>query len=219
MGFLEYQAYFFDLDGTITDSGPGIMKSVAYALKTFGITEDREEMLRQFVGPPLLDSFQKLYGWTREQALLGVKAYREYYEAEGIWDNVVYEGIAALLKKMKKRGDTVVLATSKPEIYAKRIVGHFGLAEHFDLVAGSTLGTERTQKDQVIAYALHQLSLEGGKVLMIGDRKYDVLGAKQHGMPCLGVLYGYGSREELMQAGAVDIVENVEALGRYLETL
>ena len=205
-----YDTILFDLDGTITESGIGITRSVAYALKKHGITETDQNKLDRFVGPPLIDSFMRFYGFSAEQARQAVEDYREYYAVTGIFENRVYDGVVELLQALKAAGKRCVLATSKPEHYAVQILEYFHLAEYFDFVAGATMDEKRTNKADVIAYALEQTGV--AHVIMVGDREHDVLGAKAHGLPCIGVLYGYGSREELESAGATHIVETAEEI-------
>lgn len=218
----SYDVYFFDLDGTITDSSLGITNSVMYALKKFGITETDRTKLYKFIGPPLTDSFREFYGFSEEEALLGVKYYREYYQDKGIYENLVYDGLEEIIKTLKAAGKTTVVATSKPEPYAKRIIEHFGLAPYFDHVAGMELSGERATKAEVIRYAFEKCGLDvhkkkdREKVLMVGDRKHDVIGAHEVGIDCLGVLYGFGSRKELEEAGADYIVETVGGIQKII---
>ncbi len=208
-----YETYFFDLDGTITDSSLGITNSVMFALKKFGIEECDRTKLYKFIGPPLRVSFMRYYGFSEEKALEAVACYREYYQDKGIFENKLYDGFAEMLKTLKAAGKRLVVATSKPEVYARRIISHFGLSPYFDYVAGMELDGGRETKAEVIRYALSVCGIEDlSGVLMIGDREHDVLGAKAAGIDCLGVLYGFGSREELEQAGADYIVENVEGI-------
>lgn len=212
-----YQTILFDLDGTLTDSGPGITNSVAYALEKFGITVEDRTTLNPFVGPPLLESFAKYFGFSEERGREALGYYREYYQEKGIFENSVYEGIRGLLRELKKAGKTVVLATSKPEVFAVQIMEHFQLAEYFDVIAGASFDETRVEKSDVIRYALSRLdSVEEKKTVMVGDRENDVRGARENGLPCIGVLYGYGSREELETAGAACIAESVQELGELL---
>lgn len=194
--------FLFDLDGTLTDPGLGITNSVMYALRKFGIeTEDRASLYK-FIGPPLKDSFLRFYGFTDEQGDLAVGYYREYFRAGGIFENEVYEDIPELLKKLKEKGKKVVLATSKPETFAIEILKHFGLYEYFDFVAGATMDETRNKKADIIRYAMEECGIEPPDALMIGDREHDIIGAKANAIASLGVLYGYGSEEELRSAGA-----------------
>lgn len=200
---LNYDYIFFDLDGTLTDSAPGILNSVMYALEHYGIrVQDRGE-LRRLIGPPLIDSFRNFYGFSDEDAWNATMVYREYFADRGLFENDVYPGIPETLRQLKDAGKHLIVATSKPETYSVRIVEHFGLAKYFDFVAGAAMDETRTKKDEVIEYALERCGFpDRGNVLMIGDREHDILGAKKCGMACMGVLYGYGSREELESAGA-----------------
>lgn len=209
----RYQYLLFDLDGTLTDSALGITNSVKYALEEFGIVvKDRGELLK-FIGPPLVDSFMEYYGFSREKAAEAVAIYREYFQAKGIFENRVYDGVEEVLKELKDRGKTLILATSKPEVFTVRILEHFHLAEYFYFVAGATMDESRNKKDQVIAYALEQCKIaDKSEALMIGDREHDILGAGANGIDSVGVLYGFGSREELEAAGADYIVETLEEL-------
>ncbi len=210
-----YGTYFFDLDGTITDSSLGITNSVMYALKRFGIEEGDRRKLYKFIGPPLTGSFREYYGFSEEKAAEAVRYYREYYQDRGIYENRVYDGFEEMLKALKAAGKNLVVATSKPEPYAREIIDYFKLSGYFDYVAGMELDGGRGTKAEVIRYALSACGIEDKSgVLMVGDREHDVFGAKDAGVDCLGVLYGFGSREELERAGADYIAETVEEIGR-----
>lgn len=197
----------FDLDGTLTDPGTGITNSVMYALNKFGIKEEDPRRLYPFIGPPLIDSFGQFYGFSLEKSRQAVAYYREYFSEKGIFENEVYEGIPELLAQLKEQGWRLGVATSKPEAFAIRIISHFRLDSYFSFIAGATMDESRSRKSDVIAYALDQMGAQAAKSLMIGDRSYDVLGAKEQGMKALGVAYGYGSRQELEQAGAVYVAD------------
>lgn len=212
-----YRTVFFDLDGTITESGIGITRSVAYALKKYGIEEQDQQKLDLFIGPPLIDSFMKHYGFSKEQAVEAVAHYREYYAVTGIFENRVYDGVRELLAKLNAAGVRCVLATSKPEHYALQILEHFDLSKYFPLAAGATMDERRTNKTDVLAYAMEKAGCTpGASAVMVGDREHDVLGAKQNGLSCIGVLYGYGSREELTEAGALALAETPYELAALL---
>ena len=214
-----YKICLFDLDGTITDSAPGIVNSVIYALKKFGIEETDREKLLQFIGPPLTESFHRFYGFTEEESWKAVEYYREYYAEKGIFECTVYEGLEDALKKIKESGRKILVATSKPEVYAKRIIEHFGLTKYFDYIAGMELDGGRGTKAQVIEYALETCKIKNrDEVLMIGDREHDVFGAESRGIDCVGVLYGFGSREELEKAGAKYVISRPEDLINILES-
>lgn len=210
--------YFFDLDGTLTDSADGIINSVIYAMKTFGIEETDRDALRSFVGPPLIDSFMKRYGFSREKAEEALLRFRERFTSIGIYENAPYDGIREILAEIKARGDRVILATSKPEVFAKRILEHFELIQYFDAVCGANLAeNSRVEKDEVLLYALETGGALREDSYMIGDRRYDVEAGKKFGLTTVGVLYGYGTREELEKAGADLICESVEQLKEVLK--
>ena len=200
----------FDLDGTLTDPRIGITNSVAYALKRFGIpVENPHETLAPFIGPPLTESFQTHYGLTPEQARLAVGYYREYFVPAGMFENDVYPGIPEALERLQQAGRTLCVATSKPEVYARRILEHFSLNTYFEAVCGATLDESRVRKADVIAYALNTLNTNADQAVMVGDRLHDAEGAHACGVPVIGVTYGYGSREELTTAGADALADRV----------
>lgn len=210
-----YEYVFFDLDGTLVDSSEGITKSVEYALIKYGIRPASLRELTVFIGPPLVDSFMRFYGFDEKRAVEACKFYRERYRVKGVYENRVYGGIPELLALLKERGKKIVLATSKPEIFAKIVLEDMGLKPYFDFVAGADLDDAdregknyRTNKEDVIAYAVDSLGIADKKtVLMVGDRKHDITGAKLNGIDSCGVLFGFGSREEFIKAGADYIVE------------
>lgn len=206
-----YDVILFDLDGTLTDTGLGVTNAAAYALEQYGITVlDRTELDR-FVGPPLHESFMRFYGFSEEQAFEAVEVYREYYRDKGLFENTIYNGMEAVLKQLSEAGKTLLVATSKPEVFARRILEKLGIADYFTYIAGANLDGTRTKKAEVIAYALREGGIEDGtKAVMVGDREYDIFGAREFGMDSIGVLFGYGSREELEAAGATYIAESVE---------
>lgn len=204
---------FFDLDGTLTDPAEGITNSVAHALSKFGIPDCERSRLFKFIGPPLIDSFMEYYGFSKPEALKAVEYYREYFRTKGIFENSLYRGIKDLLIYLKSADKKIVLATSKPDEFAKIILNHFEISEYFDFLAGATMNETRTQKDEVIEYALESLGItDTSSVVMIGDRKYDIEGAHKFGISAVGVLYGYGTKEELTEAGSDYTVSTVEEL-------
>ena len=212
-----YDVIFFDLDGTLTDSGPGITHSVAYALKKWNIEVEDYSTLTSFVGPPLAESFAKYYGFTPEECKKAVAKYRERFSEKGMFENAVYPGIEELLKWICENGKKAVLATSKPEEFAVRIMEHFGLAKYFDQMAGASMDEGRVEKADVLRDAIQRCGLTDlSRAVMVGDRENDVRGARENGLPCIGVLYGYGSREELTEAGAAQIVATVSELKELL---
>lgn len=207
----QYHTILFDLDGTLTDPGIGITNSVWHALKKYNISVEERKELYCFIGPPLIDSFVKYYGFSEDQAREAVAYYREYFADKGKFENEVYDGVETMLKQLKEAGKKLIVATSKPEVFAKQILDYFGLTQYFDFVAGATLDETRVKKAEVIAYALESCGItELSDAVMVGDREHDVIGAKTVGLDCIGVLFGYGSREELEQAGADYIAETVE---------
>lgn len=210
----------FDLDGTLTDPGEGITNSVAYAIEKMGDKAPSRELLYEYIGPPLVDMFQEKQGYSEECAYKALAYYREYFSEKGIFENKMYDKIPELLEKQKKAGNKIVLATSKPEPFAIKILEHFDIKKYFDFIAGSTLDETRTKKDEVISYALSSLGNPPREnVYMIGDRKHDIKGAKVTGVHGIGVLYGYGSYEELFSEGAEIIAEDITALEKILENL
>lgn len=198
----------FDLDGTLTDPGEGITNSVIFSLEKFGITVSNRAELYKFIGPPLLYSYKEYYGFSESDAKLAIKYYREYFSEKGIFENRVYDGITDMLGKLRGNNIRLSVATSKPVPFAVKILEHFGLMEYFSLVAGATMDETRSEKHEVIEYALRGLHIEDkARCIMVGDRKHDILGAKKNGLKSVGVLYGYGSRGELETAGADMLAE------------
>jgi len=208
-----YKYILFDLDGTLTDPKEGITRSVAHALKCMGIEapEDLDELCK-FIGPPLKDSFIRYYGMSDADAQTAVSKYREHFSQGGLFENEVYEGMRELLEILKSKGKTLIVATSKPQLFSEMILEHFGLSQYFDFVSGSEFDGTRVEKAEVIAHAIKECGIDKSSAVMVGDRSYDVVGAKANGLPCIGVLYGYGSREELEEAGADFIVATVSEL-------
>lgn len=204
---------FFDLDGTLTDPAEGITNSFIHAYKYFGMEVPDYKTLCSYIGPPLLDTFRSSFGFSEEKAKEGVKVYREYFSTKGLFENLVYEGIPSLLENLLKNGKTLVVATSKPEVYSIQILKHFDLAKYFTFICGSNEDESRSKKDEVIKYALEKCQIsDNSKVLMIGDRMHDIIGAKKNGIKSCGVLYGYGSKDELENEGADFIVKDVNDL-------
>lgn len=213
----NYQYILFDLDGTLTDPKEGITKSIAYALAYYGIAVEDLDTLCKFIGPPLKDSFMKYYGFDDAKAEEAVEKYREYFKPYGVYENKVYDGVEKLLKKLTDCGKTMVLATSKPTIFANIILDHFDLAKYFSYIAGSELNGSRVKKGDVITYALEQAGIEDkSQAVMVGDREHDIIGANENGLDSIGVLYGYGCREEFEKYGADVVVATVEELEQIL---
>ena len=210
------QLILFDLDGTLTDPKVGITKSVAYALREFGIETKDPDALCGFIGPPLKASFAHFYGMDDADADRAVAKYREYFRQKGIFENAVYPGIPELLGRLEAAGKRLMVATSKPTVFARTILEHFGLATYFCEIVGSELDGTRADKGEVIACALASSGFGPEQAVMVGDRSYDIIGAAQNRLPAVGVLYGYGSREELEAAGAFGLANTVEELERLL---
>ncbi len=206
-----YDTILFDLDGTLTDPGLGITNSVMHALKKWGIEVTERKSLYRFIGPPLQDSFMQYYGFSAEDAEKSVAYYREYFREKGLFENEVYPGAEKMLSELKKAGKKIALATSKPEEFAIKILRHFQLDGYFDVIAGATMDSSRSKKADVIAYCLEKLGVsELSKVVMVGDREHDIIGAKTVGVDSIGVLVGYGSRSELEKAGATHVAETLD---------
>ncbi len=210
---MKYQTVLFDLDGTLTDPGIGITNSVAYALEKLGAEVPDRTSLYRFIGPPLLEAFQRFCGFSEEEARQAIRYYREYFQEKGIWENRVYDGMEEFLKGLRDSGRMLLVATSKPEPFARQIMEHYHLAEYFTYVGGSGLDETRTDKAEVIAYVLEAVeTADKSRALMVGDREHDIIGAKKNGLDSAGVLYGYGSREELEAAGADYIAAGLSGL-------
>lgn len=210
-----YQYILFDLDGTITESGPGIMNSVAYAVKKMGYAVPDNSVLRRFIGPPLSESFQKYFGMSGEQEEEAIRCYREYYTNGGIFENEVYEGIVESFRVLKENGRKLAIATSKPEKFAKQIAEYFGFDKYFDVICGASMDESLVAKADIMRNALEKLGVTEkmkSQVLMVGDREHDIFGAKKNQVASLGVLYGYGDRTELEAAGADYIVEKANQI-------
>ena len=207
---------FFDLDDTLTDSMPGIVHAVQYALRRFGIEPPADEALRCFVGPPLRDSFMEFCGMSAEEAERAVSVSREYFVPKGMFENELYEGIPELLDATCAAGCANIIATSKPQPFAERIIAHFGLTARFQLVCGSLLDGSRTTKNQVIGHALQTLGISPDEAVMIGDRRYDIEGAAGYGMESIAAGWGYAAPGELEAARPTRFARDVAALRRLL---
>ncbi len=197
---MTYKNILFDLDGTLTDPGLGITNSIRYALQKQNRPVPNQNVLNTFIGPPLIGAFMEHCNVNRPEAESLLQDYREYFKEKGMFENKVYPGIPETLQTLKERGCHLYVATSKPEPFAKRILEHFDLAKYFDFIGGSTLSETRTHKDEVIDYVLKENRLQPQDCLMVGDRYYDIEGARKCGMKVAAVLFGYGGREELQSA-------------------
>lgn len=209
----------FDLDGTLTDPKEGITKSVQYALADFGIEEKNLDKLEVFIGPPLKESFIEFYNFNEQDALKAVDKYRERFVVTGIFENKIYEGIPELLNKLHEKGCRISIASSKPTVLVERILDYFDIAKYFDYVVGSELDGRRTKKEEVVEEALRQMvpqNVDRRNVAMIGDRKFDIEGARAFGLTGIAVSYGYAPEGELEAAGADYIVGSIEELENTL---
>lgn len=207
-----YKVILFDLDGTLTESGEGITKSVQYALEKLGLPEPDLKKLEVFVGPPLLQQFMKYAGLDEETAVKAVEYYRERYTDIGIFENEVYPGVEDMLDKLRGKGYILAVASSKPERFVKKVLDHFDLTKYFQEIVGSEMNGGRTSKADVIEEALDRLHMADHRdqVVMVGDKEHDVFGARKAGLQCLAVSYGYGSEEELKNANPLKIVDSAQ---------
>ncbi|MBR5318917.1 MAG: HAD family hydrolase [Peptococcaceae bacterium] len=207
----------FDLDGTLTNPKEGITKCVQYALHAFGIEEPDLEKLVPFIGPPLRQSFMEFYGFSEEDAIKAVDSYRERFSTIGLFENFPYPGIAAMLQKLQAQGKILAVASSKPTVFVHQILEKFELAQYFTVIEGSNMDGSRVDKKEVIAEVLQQLgNPPADQLLMIGDRKFDVIGAREMGFACVGVRFGFAAPGELEDSGAIYVAETVQELQEYL---
>ena len=215
---MKYTTVLFDLDGTLVDSGVGVTNSVAYALQKFGIEPPPRQELFKFIGPPLTQSFKEFCGFDEENVSLAIKYYREYYSEKGILECTMYDGVPQLLKSLKRKGYSLALATSKPEIYAVQVVKNKGIFSYFDFIGAATTDEKtRATKEAVIEYTLSMCGeRDRSKIIMVGDRHFDINGAKAFGLDSVGVTFGYGDRVELLSAGADYIVDSMAELDKLL---
>ncbi|MEN1935919.1 HAD family hydrolase [Paenibacillus sp. 102] len=207
----RYTTFLFDLDGTLTDPKEGIVNSVSYALRKMGIDEPNQKELESFIGPPIQHSFADRYGMNEKQVKEAVTYFREYLKRSGLLENKVYEMIPCILQELKDEEKRLFVATSKPTVFAKQVLEHFNLSHFFEEIVGSNLDGTRIKKDEIIEYILHtNPELQREEVVMVGDRKHDMIGANCNRIDSIGVLYGYGSEEELKEARATYVVKHVE---------
>lgn len=217
---MAIKAVLFDLDGTIINSEEGITKCVQYTLRHFGMEEPDLKKLRAFIGPPLEYSFKEIYHFNDEQAMEGVKVYRERFNRDGIFECELYEGVADVIKQLHEAGYVVSLASSKPEVSCKRILEHFSLLPYFDEVVGATLDKRISTKEQVLEELGRRMegqNISKEEMILIGDTKFDACGAKAFGIQCIGVEYGFGTRAELEESGAVAIFGSIKEVKQYIE--
>ena len=213
----KYELILFDLDGTLTNPESGLLNSFSYALSHMGVDCSDIDGLKRFIGPPLYDEWQKVYGFSPEDAGLALDYFHEYFEVDGWCDNVMYNGIPALLSGLRAAGKRVALATSKPEVFAKKILRLFDISRYFDFEAGAYSDRIRDKKWEVLAYAMEQFpEIPKEKCVLIGDRVYDAEGARLCGIDAIGVGWGHGSEKELAESGFVATFKTPEALLEYL---
>ena len=210
------RAVLFDWDGTVADTRPGIFNSVRYAIGQYGIADRPDDELRYFIGPPLYDGFEHVFGVSPELANELTDTYRVYYRDKGIFECNVYDGVGDLLRELHAAGVKTAVVSSKPKEFLDRLVEHFGLAEHLDAVVGPAMDNHNSNKTVLVNQALKELMLLPSTVAMIGDRHFDMEGAKAAGVNAVGVLYGYGTEEELCAAGADAVCEQVADLRGFL---
>ena len=211
-----YKTILFDLDGTLTESAPGIINSLIYALEKFDIEIPERKEMECFIGPPLTESFAEFCGFSEEETERAMAYYREYYAEKGIFDNALYPGIREMLENLKEKNIEMLVATSKPEPFARQILNHFEIDTYFSCISGSTFEEKKDNKPLVIAHALEKCEKEKAEILMVGDRYFDVVGAHKNGIDCAGVLYGYGSKAELEKAGAEYLLASPEEILQLL---
>lgn len=214
---MNYKNILFDLDGTLTDPKIGITKSISYALNKMGITVESLEELEIFIGPPLAVTFKEFYGFDEDKTNTAIEYYREYFSATGLYENEVYTGIKELLELLTKDpSNRLFVATSKPQVFAQQIIDHFELGSYFEYVCGSELDGTRSAKAEIIGYLLENFKLNPEETVMIGDRKYDIIGAQHHGINSIAVGYGFGSREELTDIQPTYLAKNIQELTELL---
>ncbi len=213
---MKYKYIFFDLDGTLTDPKEGITNCVKYALEHYGIHEEDERRLMNFIGPPLVWSFANYYGFDEEKALEATEKYRERFAAVGLFENRVYDGVEEAMQKLCDNGHILVLATSKPKVFADRIMAKYRLRPYFKAICGSELDGTRNDKNEVIEYAIETVGADRDRTIMVGDRKHDIIGAKKCGIVSCGVRFGYAETGELEAAGADFIADDIEEMLKIL---
>lgn len=210
-----YENILLDLDGTLSDNSKGIFKGVIRALEYFNI-DYCESDLNSFIGPPLLDSFMIKYNMDNTSALKAVEVYREYYSVDGLFENTLYDGVEKVLSVLKERGKKLYLTTAKPQVFAEKIMIHFGVDHYFEGIYGATLDTSRIHKEDIIKYVIMSNKLEKRVTIMVGDRYHDIEGADVNGIDSVGVTYGFGSRDELVASGADFVIDDIAALPEIL---
>ena len=211
---MRYKAIFFDLDGTLTNPEEGIVNSIRFAAEFYGLknVDELKPGFRKYIGPPLLDTFIELLGPDVQLAEAAVAKYRERFAPIGLYENQIYPGVTETLEKLKEMGYVLCTASSKPEKFVDTILEHFDIKKYFDFVGGATMDGRISKKEDVIDYVLKQTGFTPSQVLMVGDRMFDLTGAAEFGMDAVGVLYGFGSREELSSYKNIALIENIGEL-------
>ncbi len=213
---MKYKAIFFDLDGTLTNPETGIINCIRYAAEHYGVTIDRVAR-RKYIGPPLVDSFIELLGPDVQQAEDAVAKYRERFAPIGLYENEIYDGVPETLEKLKDMGYVLCTASSKPQKFVDTILEHFDIKKYFDFVGGASMDGKISKKEDVINHVLQETGFTADQVLMVGDRMFDLIGAKEFGMDAVGVLYGFGSYEELNAYENIGLIDNISRLINILE--
>ena len=211
-----YDVVIFDLDGTVSNPEKGITESFRYALSHLNVKIPSQQTLRTFIGPPLWETFSEKYEFNKSKTGEAVRFWREYFTDKGIYENKLYDGMEELLQKLVDRGLKIAIATTKPQVFADRVVRHFKIDNLFSLVVGSDLDGGRSDKSTLISEVLSSRNVSGGRAVMVGDRAADIEGAQSCGIDSIGVAYGFGSEEELKNAGATKVVLTVTDLARLL---
>jgi phosphoglycolate phosphatase len=208
---MNYKNVLFDLDGTLTDPFLGITNSWKYTLKKMNIEID-PSILKKFIGPPLEKTFSEYFKFDKENTEIGKKYYREYFSEKGLYENTLYDGIEELLKELNTRNKICILATSKPIVFAEKIIKYFKMGNYFRHAVGGNLEGTFVEKEDIIKYIMEEYNLRKEETIMVGDRKYDIIGAKKNGIKSIGVLYGYGSREEMEKEEPEYLINNVKEI-------
>ena len=206
----KYDVIAFDLDGTLSDPSRGLIASFVYALKKMGVDYGEPESLKRFIGPPLYDEWQRVFGFTKEEAARALLIFREFYQVYGWWDNEIYDGVPKMLSDLKAAGKKIILATSKPEVFAIKILKMFDIAKYFDFIGGAATDKTRDKKAEVLEYSLNSIGItDRSGVILVGDRMYDAEGAGECGIDSMGVLYGHGTEEEIYSSGFTHYADTV----------
>lgn len=213
----NYKHILFDLDGTIINSSLGVTNSVMHSLKKLGEPIPEREELYKFIGPPLFTSYTQYCGFSQEKANLAIEYYREHFEKKDLFNNELYSGIEDVLSCIHDSEKTLIVATSKPEVFAKQILDKFDISKYFDFIIGATFDGKRNHKDEVLDYILKNCNIDDKQdCVLVGDTRFDAIGAKNVGIDCIGVAYGFGTKQELTQNGVITIADKVEDLKRIL---